>query len=345
MQRELRDGNYVAGAYRTFRIHDPKERLISAAPYRDRVVHHAVCQVLEPIFEPTFISDSYACRSGKGTHAAVDRFTQFARRNRYVLQCDIEKFFPSLDHGILKSVIRRKLKDRMVLEFVDRIIDHSNPQEPLAQWFFGDSLFTPLERRRGLPIGNQTSQFFGNVYLDPLDHFVKEQLRMRCYLRYVDDFVIFADDKKRLAGVRCLLLDFLRSLRLKLHPRKCTISRVVDGSRFLGYRIFPTHRLLARPNVVRMRRRLIRMQADYGRGVLSPTDVRGRVMAWIGHAAHADTYRLREKLFRETSFVRTADAEPFREAVVLPCVAGRFLEQQIQERSRDEPQQERTREP
>ena len=166
LHEELTAKTYRPGAYRSFFIYEPKERQISAAPYRDRVVHHALTAVLEPIFERTFIADSYACRKGKGTHAAVRRSQEFTRRFRYVLKADIQKFFPSMDHEILKARVARKIKDRDVLWLVDRIIDGSNPQEEVLNYFPGDDLFTPGERRRGIPIGNQTSQFFSNVYLD-----------------------------------------------------------------------------------------------------------------------------------------------------------------------------------
>jgi hypothetical protein len=191
---ELRAGTYPFGPYHTFTITEPKPRLISAAPYRDRVVHHALCNVLEPIYERSFISDSYACRKNKGTHAAVRRCHEFAGRFPWVLKCDIRKFFPSIDHAILKAQLARKIKDRRVLDLAGRIIDHSNEQDEVNEFFPGDDLFTPFERRRGLPgqwgeppagspqspswIGNQTSQFFGNVYLDALDHFVKDRLRV-----------------------------------------------------------------------------------------------------------------------------------------------------------------------
>ena len=178
LQDELANKTYRPGNYRSFYIYEPKKRLISAAPYRERIVHHALTGILEPIFEPTFIHDSYACRQGRGTHAGVDRCQQFARQFRYVLKTDIRKFFPSLDHEILKKLIARKIKDLGVLWLAGLIIDDSNLQEPMQDWFPGDDLFTPAERRRGIPIGNQTSQFFANVYLNPLDHFVKEQLRI-----------------------------------------------------------------------------------------------------------------------------------------------------------------------
>src|SRR5262249_13122098 len=176
-------------------------RLISAAPYRDRVVHPALCNVLEPIFERSFVFDSYACRAGKGTHAAVRRCQEYARRFRYVLKGDIRKYFPSIDHQILKERIARKIKDRDVHWLVDLLIGASNAQEPSAAWFPADDLLTPLERRGALPIGNQTSQFFANAYLDPLDHYLKDRLGVGGYVRYCDDFLVFSDDKGELAEV------------------------------------------------------------------------------------------------------------------------------------------------
>ena len=187
LREELLVKRYQPGAYRTFHIFDPKQRMISAAPYRDRVVHHALCQIIEPIFEQTFIYDSYANRKGKGTHKAITRYQDYAKRYPYVLKCDIRKFFPSVDHQVLKQEIRRKISCPDTLWLIDQIIDNSNHQEAHLQWFPGDDLFSPIERKRGLPIGNLTSQFWGNVYLNRFDHFVKEELRVPGYIRYVDD--------------------------------------------------------------------------------------------------------------------------------------------------------------
>ena len=234
LHEELASKTYRPGPYRTFTIYEGKTRQISAAPFRDRVVHHALTGVLEPIFERSFIFDSYACRKGKGTHAAVDRCQQFARRYRYVLKADVRKFFPSIDHQILKTLITRKIKDPDVLWLVGLIIDHSNPQDPVLMWFPGDDLFTPTERRRGLPLGNQTSQFFANVYLDPLDHFVCDRLGLS-YVRYVDDFLVFADDKRRLHEVRVEVEHFLETLRLQIHQDKSVVFPCDQGIRFLGY--------------------------------------------------------------------------------------------------------------
>jgi RNA-directed DNA polymerase len=152
--------------------------MISAAPYRDRVVHHALMNVLEPILERHFHPHSYACRQGKGTHAAADRLQYLMGRYRYALQCDVRKFFPSIDHEILKATFRRLIKDRRTLDLMDLIVDGSNEQPAPLAWFPGDDLFTPAERRRGLPIGNLTSQWFANWALTGLDHFITGHLRL-----------------------------------------------------------------------------------------------------------------------------------------------------------------------
>ena len=328
LHEELASKTYRPGPYRTFTIYEGKTRQISAAPFRDRVVHHALTGVLEPIFERSFIFDSYACRKGKGTHAAVDRCQQFARRYRYVLKADVRKFFPSIDHQILKTLITRKIKDPDVLWLVGLIIDHSNPQDPVLMWFPGDDLFTPIERRRGLPLGNQTSQFFANVYLDPLDHFVCDRLGLS-YVRYVDDFLVFADDKRRLHEVRVEVECFLETLRLQIHQDKSVVFPCDQGIRFLGYRVFPTHRLLAQENVRRFRRRMRWMQREFATGRIGFDAIRPRIMSWIGHARHADTYRLRSDLFRRMTFQRAATKPS--------SPAGRDVQQSTGERPLGEP--------
>jgi RNA-directed DNA polymerase len=191
LQDELQSRTYTPGPYYSFRIYDPKPRLISAAPFRDRVVHHALCQVIEPLFERRFIHDSYACRVGKGTHAALDRAQRFAQCYPYVLKCDLEQFFPSIDHAILRAQLARVIADRTVLWLIDQILASGaevHKADYAPRCFPGDDLFA-LARPRGLPIGNLTSQFWANVYLNPLDHFVKRELKCRGYVRYVDDLV------------------------------------------------------------------------------------------------------------------------------------------------------------
>ncbi len=304
LQRELRNRTYRPGRYHAFCIHEPKPRLISAAPYRDRVVHHALVNVIGPRFERNFIFDSYANRLGKGTHRAVDRYQAYARRFRYVLQCDIVKYFPTIDHEILKSLLRTRIRDEHVLWLCDTIIDASNPQEPVLAWFPSDDLFAPAERHRGLPIGNLTSQFWANVYLHGLDNYVKRGLRCKGYVRYVDDFVLFDDDKQALCEMRDRVIDFLSRLRLRIHEDRAQVRPIVRPTRFLGYRCWPTHSFLTKENIRRFRRRGKALQRRYSNGELDWSDIKVRLASWNAHAATANGYRLRCRLLSDLSFKR-----------------------------------------
>jgi retron-type reverse transcriptase len=240
LERELKSGCYRTGRYLAFEVHDPKPRTVSAAPFRDRIVHHALYHVVGPIFERGFIHDSYANRIGKGTHRAVARYERCRDRYRYVLRCDIHRYFPAIDHEILKTDLRRRVSCAPTLWLLDTIIDGSNPQEPVNAYYPGDDLFEPYRRRRGLPIGNLTSQFFANVYLDGLDHFCKEVLRARGYVRYVDDFALFHDEPVVLEDWRDQLAAYLARRRLSLHPEKTWIEPTRHPARYLGFQLLPT---------------------------------------------------------------------------------------------------------
>jgi RNA-directed DNA polymerase len=305
LQRELRTHTYRPGVYHTFWITEPKSRMISAAPFRDRVVHHALVNVIEPLFERRFIHHSYACRTGKGTHRALQQFVVWARSSRYVLKMDIRKFFPTLDHAILKRQLRQTIKDPNVLGLCDLIIDCSNEQELVVQHFPGDDLFTPLVRRRGLPIGNLTSQFFANVYLDALDHFVKERLRVKRYLRYVDDFCCFDDDKAALSELRAAIVEMLLGLRLRLNEGKSRIRQVKEGIEFLGFVVSSEQLRLNQTAVRRQRRRLKRLQRDYAAGLLSWREVALSLQAWNAHAEYGTTWKLRTDVFEQAPFTRS----------------------------------------
>ncbi len=305
LQAELEAQTYHPGKYRTFQIVEPKKRMISAAPYRDRVVHHALCNVIAPIFERTFIDDSYANREGFGTHRALRRFTNFARSSRYVLQCDIRKYFPSIDHEILKTLISRKIKCRRTLWLIETIIDASNQQEEVSYFFTGDDLFTAGERRHGLPIGNLTSQFFANIYLNGFDHFVKEELRVAKYLRYVDDFALFGDDRDFPANARREIERYLDGLRLKIHPIKSQLFETRHGASFVGYRVLPNRIKVRNENLRRARRRLRTLRHCYRGGEIGLAQVTQSLRSWIGHLQHADTWRLREQVFACLAFVRS----------------------------------------
>ena len=306
LQRQLKEKTYKPGPYTRFKIYEPKERLISAAPYRDRVVHHALVNVIEPIFDRAMVYDSYANRVGKGTHRAVDRFTKFSRKQPYVLKMDIVRFFPSLDLQILTDAIERKIKDRYILWLIRVILDHGKKptNNGCHHYFSGDTLFAPFQKKRGLPIGNLTSQFFANVYLDGFDHYVKEELGCRFYMRYMDDMVVFDNSKTHLREIRSAMIGTLEKLRLKVHINKAQIWPVRQGTDWLGYRVYPTHRRVRKSNVRRLRRRLKRLSQDYREGLVDIGKIKASVMSWIGHVKHANSYRLRRKIFRQVYFQR-----------------------------------------
>mgnify|MGYP001191663212 CR=1 FL=1 len=304
LHNELRSKSYAPGPYRTFHIVEPKKRMISAAPYRDRVVHHALCNVIVPIFERTFVHDSYANRVGFGTHRSLRRFTEFARSSKYVLQCDVQKYFAAIDHEILKSLLRRKIKCRDTLWLIDTVIDASNEQEPAAFYFPSDDLFTPSERRRGLPIGNLTSQFLANVYLNGFDHFVKEKLKAEKYVRYVDDFALFSDDQGFLTDARGRIENHLAALRLLIHPVKSQLFETRRGANFMGFRVLPNRIRVRTENLRRARRRLRRMQAGYRAGALTLDELTQSLRSWIAHLEHGDTWQLRERVLASLAFAR-----------------------------------------
>ena len=309
LQRALRDGSYRPGRYRLFTIYERKPRAIAAAPFLDRVVHHAVMQLIEPFLDRTFVSESYACRKGKGVHAAVDRYQAWAQTYRYVLKMDIQQYFPSIDHGMLKEKLRRRIKDARVLDLLDCIID-SSPQSTVdLQYFPGDDLLTPLNRRTGIPIGNLTSQFFANLYLSDFDHAIKQQLHVRPYLRYVDDMVVLDHDTRRLAEIRAAVRERLAIERLRLHPRKAHISAVADGLNLLGYVVYPTRRRLRSDNGHRFARKFRRMAVAYREGRLGWDKVVASRQSWIGHAQHADTEGLRRAIFSQAVFTRGTGQE------------------------------------
>ncbi|WP_020613211.1 reverse transcriptase/maturase family protein [Sediminispirochaeta bajacaliforniensis] len=299
LQNELIWEEYDTSGYRLFTVHEPKTRVVASLPFRHRVVHHSIVSVIEPIWEVRFIKDSYACRPGKGTHAGADTAERMMRKVRrehgavYALKADISKYFPSVDHEILKRLLRKRIACKPTLRLLDNIID-SYVEEGAC-------------RPRGIPIGNLTSQLFANIYLHELDKFVKYDLRERHYVRYMDDFVILHHDKQHLQDLRRRIEGFLQD-RLLLHtngktqvfPLRRFGGRPLD---FLGYRIWPTHRKLRKDSVKRMRKRLKRLAAEYKYGRIDIDRVRAAVHSWIAHSSHANTFRLRRQVMSEVVFV------------------------------------------
>lgn len=304
LQHELIDGSYHPGAFHTHWIDRPKARLISAAPYRDRVVHHAVMNVLEPILDCRFHQDSFACRKGKGTHAASRSLQELMRRNRYAVHCDIHKFFPSIDHLMLKEMFRRLIKDDRILLLLDLIVDTANEQEVVQHWFPGDELWTPQERRRGLPIGNLTSQWLANWYLNDLDYFVTNHRGVGGYVRYCDDFILLDNDRSWLQELVHQVQAFLANKRLRLHQGRLAVVPVRAGLKFVGYRTWSSHRLLPKQNVRQFRRRLSWMKKTYADGGIDSKTIWPRLASWLGHARNANSHRLIERLEQDWIFSR-----------------------------------------
>jgi retron-type reverse transcriptase len=296
LEQELREQTYQPGKYSNFYIHEPKKRLISAAPFRDRVIHHALCNVTQPHFERLFIADSYANRVGKGTHRAIDRCQQFARKYQYVLQCDIAQFFPSIDHALLRETLKSMLPDESALWLIDRIL--ASGQGVLAGeydmvYFPNDDLLA-MDRPRGLPIGNLTSQLWANCYMNSFDHCVRRELGCAAYLRYVDDFLLFGDDKSEIMNWRDAIVVRLEKLRLTLHKGSAHPRPVSAGISFLGFRIFPDYRRVKQRKGFAFRRKLRHLLRSAGRET-----VRASVQGWINHVRYADTFHLRQSMLKE----------------------------------------------
>lgn len=285
LQAQLLRGDYHLGDYRRFYVREPKSRLVAALPFRDRIVQHALVAVIEPIWEARFFHHSYACRPGKGAHAAVDvvqgwmRVEQRAHPRIWALKLDVASYFASIDHAILMALLGRRIRCPRTLALCERI---------LASW-------SP-----GVPIGNLTSQLFANIYLDALDRFVKQDLGVRRYARYMDDVVILYHDKSQLHALRKQIEHFLfEQLRLRTNNRTQVIpvgGPGTPGLDWLGYRLWTTHRRVRPASVRRMRRRLRWMTGAYSRGEIPLDAVTARIKSWVAHAARADTWRLRARL-------------------------------------------------
>lgn len=279
LQAELQSRAYRIDSYKQFYIYDPKKRLISALPYRDRAVQHALCNIIEPIFNRVLIYDTYACRKDKGSHRAVNRFTMYCRKNKYALKCDVKSYFASIDHDVLFEMIKRKIKDPDALWLVKLIID-STPSP-------------------GIPIGNLASQIFANLYLDGLDHYLKETVKCRHYIRYMDDLIVFGNDKGRLSAIKDAIKQYLCRLKLESHPNKSQIYLTAKGIVFLGYKVYPTHRLVIRQNIKRLRRRIKKYFELLQLKLITPQKIICSIQSWLGYAIHADSFILRRRLLAD----------------------------------------------
>ena len=276
LYEDLKNETYKHGGYYAFNISDPKPRNIHKASVRDRLVHHALYRKLYPFFDRTFISDSYSCRKGKGTHRALEQFDAFTRkasknhtRTAWVLKGDIRKFFASIDQEILRRIVHEYIQDIDIVNLISEIM------ESFSYKYVGV----------GLPLGNLTSQLLVNIYMNEFDQFAKHMLKAKYYIRYADDFVIISDDRDWLTSLLPQIERFLRErLRLELHPHKVSISTIASGVDFLGWMHFPDHRVLRTATKHRMFRAL---QKDVGPEVIT---------SYLGLLSHGNTTKLQEQI-------------------------------------------------
>ncbi len=294
----LASGQWQPGPYKEVLVREPKERRISVARFADRVVHQAICHWVAPILERGYIAHTFASIAGRGQHRAVACFERFRDAHTHVLQTDIYRFFPAIDHAVLKRDLARRIACPRTLALLAQIIDGSNAQEPVERYFAGDDLWTPMQRRRGLPLGNLSSQMLANFYLSPLDHYAKEVLRIKGYVRYLDDMAVFGASTQQLQAWQAALALFLDQRRLMLHPRKTAVHSCKQDVQFLGFVLLPGgKRRLPAAHVNRAVGRIARWRGAWARGEASALAIGQSVGAWIAHARHADTYALRLALF------------------------------------------------
>lgn len=291
LKEELETHTYEHGTYKEFYVRDPKKRLIRAAPFRDRVMHHALCNIIEPIFDCRFVYDSYACRNNKGTHKGVERLQKFVRsdKDNYALKCDISKYFDSVNHKFMLGLIAKRIKDKEIIWLARLILESSVTYKESGAC--------------GIPIGNLTSQLFANIYLNELDYFVKHKLKVKHYIRYVDDFIFLQESKQSLHEIKKQVIGFLESLRLGIHTKRAVVFPVSLGIDFLGYRVFNSYRLLRKSGVKKFLTQLKKLKIGYEKNLLPSKKIYESLNSWIAHSMHADTYGLKTKIFSENPFV------------------------------------------
>jgi len=279
LRYELLQKRYKHGKYVSFKVYDPKPRDIHKAPVRDRLLHHAIYRKLYPFFNNKFIADSFSCRNKKGTHRALNRFRDFAykasennTRTCWVLQCDIKKFFASIDHKILLQILRKSIHDQDLVWLLNKIIES----------FFSTKVGT------GLPLGNLTSQLLVNIYMNEFDQFIKHGLKVKWYIRYADDFALLSESKNFLENLIPQIDCFLRNqLKLLLHPNKVTIKTLASGIDFLGWVNFTDHRILR----TKTKRRMVeRLRVNKSKETTS---------SYLGLISHGNTNKLKKEVFGE----------------------------------------------
>lgn len=300
LQKELINKTYSPSNLKKFIIRDPKTRTIHSSVFKDRIVHHAIVNILNPIYEKVFIHDSFASRKDKGSHEAVKRFELFLRKvssngkliknsynnnsiTGYVLKADFRHYFDSVNHKVLINILRKKIADEDLIWLIKKVLENFE-----------------IEKGIGMPLGNYTSQFFANVYLNELDYYVKHVLRAKYYIRYVDDFVILHKNKEILEYFLEHINNFLPCLKIKLHPDKTAIYPLRNGTTFLGYRVFYYYKLLRRRNIRYFLKKLKNNLFLYKNNEITKEQLKSRVNGWMGYAKFGNTWNFREKLKTES---------------------------------------------
>lgn len=289
--RDISKQNYKSGIYRKFKIYEPKERLILALPFRDRVVHQwYVEEFIKPIFLPKMIEDSYACLPEKGVHKAVKKLQYYMIKAKkeneefYILKCDISKFFYNIDKQILYDIIIRYVKDKDFINITNKII------------FDGTY-------KIGIPIGNYTSQYFANIYLNELDHFIKEELRIKYYIRYMDDFVLIVQNKEKAKYIKEQIKEYLKNtLKLDLN-NKTNYFKNKQGVSFCGYIIFTNKIVLKNYNKKKIYKRVRKWNIEYEKGKLDMVNAANSLKSWMGHASHTNSYGYTNKILNKCKWI------------------------------------------
>lgn len=295
LHRDLKYNRYKHQAYLGFHIQDPKHRHIHKACVRDRIVHHAVYRIVAPLFEETFITTSFSCRKNMGTHKGVlilktmlNTVSRSNTRPCFALKCDVAKFFDSVDHTILKRIIGTRIKDKEMIGLIDTIVDSY------------ESSKSTLFEKKGLPLGNLTSQLFANIYMNEFDQWIKHTLEIKHYARYTDDFVIISEDQNYLESLIPLMQNFLgRMLCLELHPKKVTIRKYKQGIDFLGYVVLPHNFALRTKTKQRMFKKLKHKVIDYKKGQITRVSLEQSYQSYLGVLSHADTFKLQNALTKQ----------------------------------------------
>jgi len=304
LKKELETLTYKPKPLTKFIITDPKTRVIRKSDFRDRIVHHAVVLILEPIYEKIFIYDSYANRINKGTLTALKRFDEFKRKvskngklinpskdnnlvKGYALKADIKHFFDSVDQGILPNILKKKVKDKKIIWLINAVLKNFD------------------NKIKGMPLGNMTSQFFANVYLNELDYFIKHDLKAKYYIRYVDDFVILHENKEILEIYKEKVNNFLKeNLKLELHHDKSKTSSMHKGVNLLGFRVFYYYKLLRKRNIKQFKKRFIDLERQHAGGLIEYSDIIISVQGWFAYAVWGNTYNIRKEIVKKLNLIK-----------------------------------------